>query len=116
MKTGDVIPKPWGSERIVDLNDRYCIKHLVVRRGHRLSKQYHERKRETVLLLDGEATLTLFDGTHAREVPLMPGEAHVIEPGTIHRIVGRSEREAVILEVSSLELEDVVRIEDDYDR
>lgn len=116
VKTGDVIPKPWGSERIVDLNDRYCIKHLVVRRGRRLSKQYHERKRETMLLLDGEAALTLFDGEAARDILLRPGEAHVIEPGTVHRIAGLSERDAVILEVSSLELDDVVRLEDDYGR
>ena len=50
MKSGDVIPKPWGSEHIVDLNDGYCVKYLRIRRGRRLSKQYHERKRETMLL------------------------------------------------------------------
>ncbi len=116
MKPGDVIEKPWGSEEIVDLCAAYCVKRLNVRRGHRLSLQRHERKRETMMLLSGEADLLIAgEGWHSN-ILMVPGEAHVIEPGTVHRIEGLSEEPAVILEVSTPELDDVVRIEDDYGR
>ncbi len=116
MKPGDVIEKPWGSEEIVDLCEAYCVKRLNVRRGHRLSKQYHERKRETMMLISGEANLMLFEERGSRDIPMEPGEAHVIEPGTVHRVEGLSEDDAVILEVSTTELDDVVRLQDDYGR
>ncbi len=116
MKSGDVIPKPWGSEHIVDLNDAYCIKYLRIRRGRRLSKQYHERKRETMLLVRGAAVLSLFDETGEHDIAMGFGEAYAIEPGTVHRIEGFSREPAVILEVSTTELEDVVRLQDDYGR
>ena len=90
MKTGDVIEKPWGHERIIELNDAYCIKHLVIRPGHRLSKQYHERKRETLLLLSGGATVTLFKNGSSQDVPLTLGESQPIAPGVVHRIAGPS--------------------------
>lgn len=117
MRAGETIGKPWGDEFIVDLCAAYCIKHLRVRRGHRLSLQYHERKRETLTLLSGEATLTLAvgDGGPA-DIPMARGASYVIEPGAIHRIAGVSEEDAVILEVSTTELDDVVRLEDDYGR
>lgn len=117
MRAGETIGKPWGSEFIVDLCAAYCVKHLRVRRGHRLSLQYHERKRETLTLLSGEATLTLAvgDGGPA-DTPMARGESYVIEPGAVHRIAGVSEEDAVILEVSTTELDDVVRLEDDYGR
>ena len=116
MKPGDVIPKPWGSEHIVDLNDAYCIKYLRIRRGKRLSKQYHEQKHETMMLVRGLAVLSLSDEQGDRDIVMGFGEAHVIEPGTVHRIEGLSAGAAVILEVSTPELEDVVRLQDDYGR
>ncbi len=116
MQTGDVIVKPWGYERIVDLNDRYCIKHIVITQNQRLSKQYHERKRETMILMSGAATVTLFDRGATQDVILQVGEPLVIEPRTIHRVKGESHNDAVIMEISSPELEDVVRLEDDYGR
>lgn len=116
MKVGDVIPKPWGSEHIVDLNDAYCVKYLRIRRGRRLSKQYHERKRETMLLVRGAAVLSLFDDLGEHDIAMGFGEAYVIEPGTVHRIEGFSQEPAVILEVSTTDLDDVVRLQDDYGR
>ena len=59
MKTGDIIEKPWGYERILDINDRYCIKELFVKQDPPLSKQYHERKRGTMFLKSGSASLLL---------------------------------------------------------
>ncbi|MDE2837358.1 MAG: cupin domain-containing protein [Chloroflexota bacterium] len=117
MKPGDVIPKPWGSEHIVDLNQSYCIKYLRIRRGQRLSKQYHEQKRETMLLVRGNALLQLTDERDAKKDIVMEfGEPYVVEPGTVHRIEGMSTEPAVILEVSTPEVDDIVRLQDDYGR
>ena len=116
MRAGDVIEKPWGSEQIVDLCGAYCVKYLNVRGGHRLSKQYHERKRETMLLVRGAAALILYGEQGSRKIVMQPGEAYPIEPGTVHRVEGMSDDPAVILEVSTPELADVVRLQDDYGR
>ncbi len=117
MLTGDFIEKPWGWERILDLNEHYCVKHLFVNRGQRLSLQYHERKRETMFLVSGGADLTRRppDGQE-QTVPMASGEAYVIDAGTVHRLVGPAAEGALILEVSTPEVEDVVRLEDDYGR
>jgi mannose-6-phosphate isomerase len=116
MKTGDRIEKPWGWEQILELNDRYCIKHLFLKDGHRLSEQYHERKTETLLLAAGAAELTLGRGAEMRVVALALMEPVPIAPGMVHRIRAASAEGALILEVSTPELEDVVRLDDDYGR
>ena len=117
MKTGDIINKPWGWERILDLNDRYCVKELFVGQDKRLSLQYHQVKRETLVLMRGAAGLVLNgpDGTGTVN-SMKPGEAHIIEPGMVHRIVGVAKEGALILETSTPEVEDIVRIEDDFGR
>ncbi|MCH8198681.1 MAG: cupin [Chloroflexi bacterium] len=117
MKTGDKIDKPWGWERILDLNERYCVKHLFVRSGHRLSLQYHERKRETMVLVSGGAELSRGASADAMQaVDMAVGEPYVIEPGTVHRLRGTAPDGCLVLEVSSPEVEDLVRLEDDYGR
>ena len=117
MKTGDHIEKPWGWEQIVELNDRYCIKHLFVKPGHRFSQQYHERKRETLILISGSADLLLRpDGVTEQATAMVDGEAHPIAPGTVHRVRGTGPEGALILEVSTPDVDDVVRLEDDYGR
>ena len=116
MKPGDVIEKPWGCEEILDLCGAYCVKRLNVYPGHRLSLQRHERKRETMMLLQGAAVLIRGDETAQTPAPMAIGEACVIEPGVVHRVEGSPDRGAVIIEVSTPELDDVVRLEDDYGR
>ena len=117
MKTNDHVDKPWGWEHILDLNASYCVKHLFVKDGHRLSLQYHERKRETLFLVSGRAELSLrANGTGEQTLEMQIGEPQPIEPGTVHRIKGTGSEGALILEVSTLELDDVVRLEDDYGR
>ena len=116
MKTGDHIDKPWGWEEILDLNDRYCIKHLFINGGHRLSKQYHERKSETLILTQGAAQLVLSTDGAEHTLDMETSKPYPITPGTIHRLKGISTPGALILEVSTPELDDVVRLEDDYDR
>ena len=117
MKTGDLITKPWGWERILDLNDHYCVKHLFVKKGHRLSLQYHERKRETMVLVSGGAELTRGPrGGTMQAIEMVSGEPYVIEPGTVHRLRGTAEEGGLVLEVSTPEVDDLVRLEDDYGR
>lgn len=116
MKTGDRIEKPWGWELILELNDRYCIKHLFVAPSHRLSKQYHQRKTETLILISGNVELSIWSGDEERVIAMAPSQPHHIPPGTVHRLQGMEPDGGLILEVSSVELDDVVRLADDYGR
>lgn len=109
-----VVPKPWGREVVFAENERYAGKLLYLSAGHSLSLQYHERKDETLYVLEGEVILLV--GTEGRmtETTLTPGQAYRITPGTRHRM--RAEVPCVLVEVSSPELDDVVRLEDAYGR
>jgi mannose-6-phosphate isomerase-like protein (cupin superfamily) len=116
MKTGDHIEKPWGWEQILDLNDKYCIKHLFLESGRRLSLQYHERKMETLILIQGAAELTRGHDEAEQVIEMPLNQPFPITPGTVHRMKGLGPEGGLILEVSTLELEDVVRLDDDYGR
>jgi mannose-6-phosphate isomerase len=109
------VDKPWGHELIWADTDRYVGKLLVVRAGQALSLQYHERKDETIHLLRGR--MRFFVGPSAEqveEVLLREGESFRIRPGTVHRMVAETDVE--ILEASTPDLDDVVRLEDRYGR
>jgi len=109
------VPKPWGHELIWALTDRYCGKILVIEAGKRLSLQYHERKDESILVLSGRMRLHLAgeDGIVRTEV-LGPGDGRHVAVGRTHRYEAIERTE--LLEVSTPELDDVVRVEDDYGR
>jgi mannose-6-phosphate isomerase len=109
-----IVPKPWGREVIFAETERYAGKILYLEAGHRLSLQYHERKDETIYVLDGEVLLVVEIDGDLQEKALRRGEAFRIRPGVKHRM--RAEVPCVILEVSSPELDDVVRLEDAYGR
>ena len=104
------VDKPWGREIWYAHNDRYAGKVLEVTRGHLLSLQKHRVKHETLYLLVGQVRLTL-DG---EEMDWLPGTAIEIAPGTVHRM--EAMEDSVLLEVSTPELDDVVRLEDRYGR
>jgi mannose-6-phosphate isomerase len=108
------VEKPWGYELRFVRTDRYAGKVLFVRRGHQLSLQYHRRKDEAFLVHEGKIELVLGQGEGQRVVPLGPGEAWRLTPGTVHRF--RALTDCLLFEVSTPELEDVVRIEDDFGR
>lgn len=108
------VEKPWGREEIFAQNERYAGKFLHLAPGHTLSLQYHERKDETLYVLEGEMRLSVEVDGRMQELLLGPGSEYRIRPGTRHRIA--SERGCVIVEVSSPELDDVVRLEDAYGR
>lgn len=108
------VPKPWGHELIFAETERYAGKILHIEPGHSLSLQYHERKDETLYVLSGEVYLSVEVDGAMREWKLHPGEAYRIRPGVRHRM--RAEAVCELVEVSSPELSDVVRLEDAYGR
>lgn len=111
------VTKPWGQEEIFAETAHYVGKILTVKAGHALSLQYHQRKTETMRVLAGKGELHLgalpFDG-RLEVVPLGPGSVCHLTPGTVHRVVAVTD--LTILEVSTPDLEDVVRLEDRYGR
>jgi mannose-6-phosphate isomerase-like protein (cupin superfamily) len=109
------VNKPWGHETIWAETDRYVGKILFVRKGKRLSLQLHRRKDESIYVMRGRLRLTLEGEDGALdEVDLAPGESRRILPGRRHRFEALEDCELV--EVSTPELDDVVRLEDDYGR
>ena len=109
------VPKPWGHETIWARTDRYVGKILHVCAGESLSLQYHERKDETMRVLSGALELEVGGEDEARvTVRLGPGDGWHIPPGTRHRV--RALVDTDILEVSTPELDDVVRLENRYGR
>jgi mannose-6-phosphate isomerase-like protein (cupin superfamily) len=109
------VEKPWGYELIYAITERYCGKLLFVRAGHALSLQYHERKDETLYLESGLAEVEIGPNVDEMDVEsLRPGVAFHLRPGTRHRL--RAIEDSVFLEVSTPELDDVVRLEDQYGR
>ena len=110
------VQKPWGHETIWAHTDRYAGKILHIKAGQALSVQYHERKDETVYLHSGEMRYWVKpEGAEGlREVRLNRGEAFRITPGTVHYMEAITDCD--VLEVSTPELDDVVRLEDRYGR
>ena len=107
--------KPWGWEKIWAFSDNYVGKILHINPGHRLSLQYHETKDETIHVLSG--VLLLYLNKFQIKHTLSAGQSLRIPPKTIHRFEAPANGEpAVLLEASTPELNDVIRLEDDYDR
>ncbi len=107
--------KPWGSEVWFAHTTQYAGKILRIKKGHRLSLQYHEKKMETQYLASGKIKFTIgTDKTKLEEKIMNIGDKFDLLPRTIHRVEAMEDSE--IFEVSTPELEDVVRIEDDYKR
>jgi mannose-6-phosphate isomerase-like protein (cupin superfamily) len=108
--TDNKVYKPWGYELRWAVTDRYLGKILHVKRGEALSLQYHERKDECILLSSGVLDLELDGRVHRLEA----GDTAHITPGTRHRMTAVEDCD--IFEVSTPEIDDVVRVEDRYGR
>ncbi len=109
------VQKPWGHETIWAQSDRYVGKILHINAGHELSVQYHERKDETIHLLSGQIVYRVQGKDEVLDdVQLRIGESFRITPGTIHQMVALTDCD--VLEVSTPELDDVVRLSDKYGR
>lgn len=109
------VEKPWGYELIFAHTERYVGKVLHVDAGHALSLQYHELKDETLYLMDGEVELQVEEDGHLVSTILRGGDSYRIIPFTRHRMVAGTNG-CDIIEVSTPELDDVVRLEDRYGR
>ena len=110
------VEKPWGHELIWALSEQYCGKVLFVRAGHSLSLQFHRVKDESWYVQSGRAELELAaagQAVTASEI-ISSGAAFRFRPGTVHRVTAIED--TTILEVSTPQLDDVVRLEDRYGR
>lgn len=110
-----IVQKPWGHEEIWAETPKYVGKYLHIKAGHRLSRQYHERKEETIRVLSGKLILELGSGENMVFTSLSAGEVFHVTPLTVHRF-GAGDESVVLVEVSTPELDDVIRIADDYSR
>jgi len=108
------VEKPWGHELIWAKTDRYVGKILHIEPGHLLSLQYHEKKDETIFVLRGAIIFRVQVGDELTERPMREGELYHVTPGTVHQMEAIEVTD--LLEVSTPELDDVVRLEDRYGR
>jgi mannose-6-phosphate isomerase-like protein (cupin superfamily) len=108
------VAKPWGHETIWAHTDRYVGKVLHIKAGHALSVQYHNRKDETIHLLQGEMIYRVQENGELRDVRLKAGESFRNEPGTVHQMEAVTDCD--VLEASTPDLDDVVRLSDRYGR
>ncbi len=109
-----IVEKPWGHETIWAHTTRYVGKVLHIKAGHALSVQYHNKKDETIHLLTGELLYRVDSGGQLQDMHLKAGESFRIIPGTIHQMEAVTDCD--VLEVSTPELDDVVRLSDRYGR
>ena len=107
------IEKPWGYEVIWAKTDKYVAKFLHINPHSRMSLQFHKEKEETIYVMSGELKLQL-DKSDSFQL-LGPGSIHHVKPGDVHRF-GAGARQVMLCEVSTPELDDVVRLDDDYKR
>ncbi|HWF58352.1 MAG TPA: cupin domain-containing protein [Candidatus Dormibacteraeota bacterium] len=110
-----LVEKPWGHELRWAITDRYLGKLIHVNKGHRLSLQYHVQKDEAIFITSGILDLVLEDDAGDLHVHRMtPGMSARVRPGRRHRFIAVEDTE--LFEVSSPEMDDVVRLEDSYGR
>ena len=114
LHTTQKVEKPWGYELIWAHTERYVGKILHIKKGESLSYQYHVVKDETIRLLSGVLDMDIEIDGKADKLTLKPGESLHITPGMKHRMIAVEDCD--VLEVSTPELDDVVRLEDRYGR
>ena len=109
--------RPWGEFYGWDSAHTWYVKTLVIKPGKRLSLQYHKKRSERWVLVEGDATAVIVENGKTVETPLKIGETFIVEKGTAHRLL--SKRGGKIVEVavgSSFDENDIVRIDDDFGR
>ena len=110
-----IIEKPWGKEEVIEINDKYMMKKLPMLKGHRCSLQLHNHKKETIYVLSGQLRIISGpDQDHLTGKIYTEGESITISPGVVHRMEGVED--SIYLEASTPEMDDVVRLVDDYER
>lgn len=114
LRSGKKVDKPWGYELVWAHTERYVGKVLHINKGEALSYQYHRVKDETIRLLTGKLEMDVEVEGERSKLKLMPGDCLHIVPGMKHRMTALEDCQ--VLEVSTPELDDVVRLEDRYGR
>ena len=109
------ISKPWGYEIVWSKCSKFVGKILYINKGHRLSRQYHRYKEESVFVESGNLLIEIGASQYKKDIYLTPGDSFHIIPNMIHRFCALT-GDVKLFEVSTPELEDVVRLEDDYNR
>tara|TARA_B100001057_G_scaffold427182_1_gene451790 strand:- start:13542 stop:13892 length:351 start_codon:yes stop_codon:yes gene_type:complete len=115
MKLREKVDRPWGRFFVIQDDNDYKIKRIEVNSGHRLSYQYHKKRSEHWIIVKGKATITLENKTIIKN----PGESIYIPKGVSHRIQNNNTETLVIIEIqlgTYFGEDDIVRIEDDYNR
>jgi quercetin dioxygenase-like cupin family protein len=109
------VEKPWGYEIVFAHTEHYVGKLLFVRAGEQLSLQFHKEKDETIYVHAGKIELEIGEPGAPLDTEVVgPGRAFHLKPGTVHR--WRALEDSVVLEASTPQLDDVVRLEDRYGR
>jgi mannose-6-phosphate isomerase len=109
------VDKPWGYELLYATTELYCGKVIFIRSGEQLSLQFHKVKDETIFVQSGRVELEIGEPGKPVDTEVVgPGRAFRLRPGTVHRM--RALEDATILEVSTPQIDDVVRLEDRYGR
>ena len=108
------VDKPWGYELHWAKTDRYVGKILHVKAGHALSLQYHNIKDETIYLYSGRMLFEVERDGALAKIEMQPGDRFHVTPKTVHRMTAIEDCD--VFEVSTPELDDVVRLEDRYGR
>jgi mannose-6-phosphate isomerase len=108
------VEKPWGYELHWAITDRYVGKLIHITKGHALSLQYHQKKDETIFLSSGRLLFEIQEGEALVARELAPGDRVHVTPTTVHRMTALEDCD--VFEVSTPELDDVVRLEDRYGR
>ena len=108
------VEKPWGYELHWAKTDRYVGKVIHVNKGHALSLQYHTVKDETIFLWSGKILFEIEENGELVSREMLPGESVHVTPPTVHRMTAIEDSD--IMEVSTPELDDVVRLKDLYGR
>ena len=109
------VEKPWGHEILFARSETYCGKVIFVRAGEQLSLQFHRVKDETIYVHSGRIELEIGDPGRPLDTEVVgPGRSFRLRPGVVHR--WKALEDSVVLEASTPELDDVVRLEDNYGR
>jgi len=109
------VEKPWGYEELIECNDKYVVKKLFMKKGNRCSTQYHELKKETIMVLSGILNISI--GTDLENLVTKQytfGDTVTIAPYTVHKM--EAVEDCLYTETSTNELWDVIRLEDSYGR
>lgn len=110
-----IVTKPWGREEWLELNDKYCYKRIYIKAGTRTSLQYHEKKHECNYIIEGQAEVWLEDDNgEIEKTEMETGDFFTVSPPRKHRVVALTD--LILQEVSTPEIDDVIRIEDDTGR